>query len=301
MAGHRPLAMPSRLLEERMLWVPSGANAFNWSFSSVQTTRPAAAMGTAVTPGNNTKGSWVQILSAANVSRDVFGLLINVNSNNVSAAARNTILDIGVDPAGGTAYNVLVPDLLVSCAAPYNIGNGGVWYYFPIWIKAGSTVAARASVNNATVGTLRCNLTIFGSPRDRRLIKVGTRVEALGVTAASSSGTSVTNGTTSDGAWTSVGTLARSAWWWQLGLGISSGSMSALAYHADLAVGDASNKVIVIENALVTTTTSEQLNNMVTVTDVGKTTPAGTNVYARSQCSGTANTPFSMIGYALGG
>lgn len=284
-----------------MLWVPSGANAYNWSFSSVQTTRPAAAMGTSVTPGNNTKGTTVQVLSSANVSKDVFAILINVNSGATSAAARDILLDIMVDPAGGTSWSVLIPDLLVSCAAPYNIGNGGVWYYFPLWVKAGSSIGARASVNNATVGTLRCNLTVYGSPRDRRIIRVGTRVEAIGITSASSSGTAVTNGTTSEGAWTSLGTLSRSAWWWQLGVGVSNGTMSALAYHCDLSIGDATNKVVVIENALVTTTTSEQLNNMLTTTDVGKNAPSGLTVYARSQCSGTANTGFSMAGYALGG
>lgn len=283
------------------LWVPSGANAYNWSFSSIKTTRPATAMGTAVTPAQNSKGNYAQVLTGANVSRDVFGVLINVNSNAASAGARDTLIDVGVDPAGGTSYTVLIPDLLVSCAAPYNIGNGGVWYFFPIWIKAGSSVGVRASVNNATVGTLRTFITVLGSPRDRRLIKVGTRVEALGITAATSAGTAVTSGSTSEGAWTSLGSLAESAWFWQFGFGVNNGTMTALAYHADLGIGNASNKDLVIENALITMTTGEQLNNMPTTADCGKAAPAGTTAYGRIQCSGTPITGLSMAAYAVGG
>lgn len=283
------------------LWVPSGANAYNWSFSSVSATRPAAALGTTVTPAQNAKGSYVEVLSSANLSRDVYGLLINVNSNSASAAARDTIMDVGVDPAGGTSYSVLIANLLVSCAAPYNIGNGGVWYFFPIWVKSGSSVAVRSSVNNATVGTHRCFMVALGSPRDRRQIKVGTYVEAIGITAASSSGTAVTAGTTSEGAWTSLGTTARASWFWQFGFGVNDSTMSALAYHCDLGIGDASNKAIVIENALVTTTSSEQLNNMPTTADCVKPAPSGITVYGRAQCSGTADASLSMAGYALGG
>lgn len=284
-----------------MLWAPRGLNAYNWSAGSHTTTRPATAFGATVTPAQNAMGSWVQLMTGAAVARDVFAILINVNSNNVSAAARDTLVDIGVDPAGGSSYSVVIPYLLASCAAPYNIGNGGVWYYFPLWIRAGSSIAARASVNNATVGTCRVNCSVYGSPRDRRLIKVGTRVEAIGVSTGTSNGTSTTSGTTSDGAWASLGTVARDAWWWQAGMGVNDTTMSALAYHLDLAIGDASNKIVVIENSLITTTTGEQLNKMPNVADIGKYAPAGTNVYARLQCSGTADASLSTAAYALGG
>lgn len=284
-----------------MLQVPVGANAFQWSYSSIATTRPAAALGTTVTPGNNTKGSWVEVITAANMAQDGLGLLINANSNAVSAAARNTIMDVGVDPAGGTSYTVLVPDLLVSCAAPHNIGAGGVWYYFPIWIKAGSSVAVRSSVNNATVGTHRAFLQVFGKPRDRRRIRVGTRVEAIGITAASSAGTTVTSGTAAEGAWTSLGALSRSAWFWQCGYGVNDSTMSANVTHLDLAVGDASNKDIVIQDLVVTSTSTEQVNNAPYTVDCGKAAAAGTNVYGRMQCSGTPDSALSMAAYAVGG
>ena len=276
-------------------------NAFAWRASNVLNTRPAAALGATVTPGNNAKGSYAAVLTSGDMARDAFGLLININSNAVSAAGRDAIVDIGIDPAGGSSYTVKIPDLLGSCASPYNVGQGGCWYYFPLWIRAGSSVGARASVNNATVGTLRVTATAYGSPRNRKAIRVGTYVEAVGITAASSRGTTVTSGTTAEGAWTSLGTIARDSWWWQLGMGVNDTTMSALAYHADLAVGDASNKTNIIENALVTTTAAEQLGIAPQYVDCQKVAPAGSTVYGRLQCSGTADSALSLAGYALGG
>lgn len=285
-----------------MLWVTSGANAYNWSVSNIATTRPAAAMGTAVTPGaSNVKGSWVSLLTGAQVARDIFGLLININSVATSAQIKSALVDIGVDPSGGTSYTVLLPDLLACSAGPYNVGAGGVWYWFPIWVRAGSRIGARAQTSNATAGSSRVAITGFGSPRDRRLIRVGTRVESIGVTTASSSGTTVTSGTTSDGAWTSLGTLSRSAWFWQFGFDCANTAMSAAAYHCDIGIGDVTNKVVVIDNGLVNTTTSEQVNKMPSVTDVGKYAPAGTEVFGRMQCSTTPVTPLSLAAYAVGG
>lgn len=259
-------------------------------------------MGTAVTPGaSNAKGSWVSLLTGANVARDVFGLLININSIAVSGQIKSALMDIGVDPSGGTSYSVLIADLLCGSACPYNVGAGGVWYWFPVWVRAGSRIGARAQTSNATAGTSRVAITAYGSPRDRRLVRVGTRVETVGVTSASSSGTVVTSGTTSDGAWSSLGTLSRSAWFWQFGFDLANATMSAAAYHCDIGIGDVTNKVVVVENGLVATTTSEQVNNMPSVTDVGKYAPAGTEIYGRMQCSTTPVTPLSIAAYAVGG
>lgn len=286
------------------LWVPSGALDYSWRVDSVGTTRPAAALGATVTPAQNSKGSYAQVFSA--LARDVFFLAININSNNVAAAARDTIVDIGVDPAGGTSYTVLIPDLLGSCASSLGSLSAsagvGIWYQFPIWIKSGSTVGARASVNNATVGTLRVRGFAFGSPKRADLVKVGTKCTAYGITAASSAGTAVTSGTTSEGAWTSLGSIATPTWWWQLGVGVNDGTMSALSYFADLGVGDASNKFAVIENEAIMTSGSEALCKEGSVPGCMFETPSsGQTVYGRLQCSGTADASLSMAAYGVSG
>lgn len=285
-----------------MLWTPNGAGAYGWSFSSTGTTRPAAAWGTSITPGNNTYGSYTQVLSGANVAKDVFGILIHINSNATSTAARDTIVTIGVDPAGGTSYTDLIPNLLGSSAAgAISIAGGsGIHYFFPLWIKSGSTVAAKASVNNATVGTLRVRIQVFGLPRDRRNIVVGTKCLAYGITAGSSTGTSVTPGTTNEGSWTSLGTIASTdnPWWWQYGMGVNNGTITAVSYGSDLGIGDASNKVIVGEDRIWTGSTAETWSD----DGVGQgyyQAKAGDIVYGRSQASGTAITGLSMAAYGV--
>jgi len=284
-----------------MLWTPKGLVGYGWSFSSTGTTRPTAAWGTSVTPGNNTMGTYAQVLTAANVAKDVFGLGIQFNSNAVSAAARDTLVDIGVDAAGGSSYTVLIPTLSASSAAPA-IGafGSGLKYFFPIYIKAGSTVAVRASVNNATVGTLRCGLRIFGAPRDLRNVTVGTKVIAYGVTTATSTLTAVTPGTTSEGTWTSLGTVATgdTPWYWQYGVGVNQGTITATAYSGDLGIGDGSNKAIVGEDRVWQGTTTEQWY------DNGGSegyyqAAAGDTIYGRLQCSGTAITGLSMGAWGM--
>jgi hypothetical protein len=281
-----------------MLFAP--ASMYSWSFCSVGTTRPAAAMGATVTPGFNAKGAYAQVLSGANVARDVFGLQINFNSNAVSSAARDAIVDVGVDPSGGTSYSVLIPNLLASCASPLITGFG-LNYFFPIWIKAGSSVAVAASVNNSTVGTLRCWMRIFGSPRDRTITKVGTKCIAYGITESTSSGVAVTPGTTSEGTWTQLGTIGSNdnPWFWQFGVGVNNATITALNYSADLGIGNATNKFVVDEQRLFQGTTNEQwYDNGVSFAGAYKA-KAGDIIYGRMQCSGTPVTGISMAAYGV--
>lgn len=286
------------------LWVPVGFEEWQWQFSSVESTRPAAALGTSITPGNNTKGSYAQILSSANVAHDVWGLLINFNSNNVGAAARDTLVDIGVDEAGGTSYTVAIPDLLASCAGATATGGGGIYYYFPLAIKAGSSIAARASINNATVGTLRCHITLFGKPRYPGLTRRAAGVRAFGITAASSRGTTVTSGTTGEGtAALLASSIGSGNWWWQVGMGVNDTTMTNGGhYYADLLVGNGTvNQVVIRDQAFFVPSGNEALASAGTMIGCSYDAPSGLNVYGRLQCSGTADSALSLAGYAAYG
>jgi hypothetical protein len=260
-------------------------------------------MGATVTPGNNSKGSYAQVASA--IARDALFISVNINTNN-AAASRDTIIDIGIDPAGGTSYSVLIPDLLGTSAAGMGglatTSGVGIWYHFPLWIRAGSSIGARASVNNATVGTLRVRSIVMGSPKHPRSVRVGTKCTAHGITAASSSGTAVTSGTTSEGAWTSLGAIALPEWWWQLGMGCNDATMSAVNYFADLGIGDATNKFVVIENENIATSAAETLMKEGRMLGCEFEAPAsGNNVYGRLQCSATADASLSMAAYGVSG
>ena len=280
-----------------LVGAPSG---FNYITGNVLTTRPATAYGTVITPAQNAYGSYTEILSDTSVTRDCYGILININSNNATTAARNTIVTIGVDTSGGTSYVTLIPDLLGSCAAPLTITGalGGIWYYFPVFIKNGTALAAKASVNNATVGTLRVACWLFGDPTHPHLIRCGQGVEAIGITAASSSGTAVTSGTTNEGAWTSLGTTTRTCFAWQLGMGVNDGTMSAVSYNLDLAAdNNATAPKIIIQDAMAASNSTEQFS--LTQQDAYMDVASGATMYGRMQCSGTADASLSMAAYGV--
>lgn len=271
-----------------------GFRLSNFAFDS----RPTATPGTSVTPGINTKGSAAQLLSA--ISRDCYGIKINLNSGDFSGEARNQLVDIMIDPAGGTNYSVLIPDLF-GCGPSAGAVSAN-WFWFPIFIPAGSSVAARASVNAATARTLRVWATLVGDPSRPDAIDVGTFVRAFGVTAATSEGTAVTPGTTSDGAYVSLGTTAERLWWWQMSMGFNDATAEALNYMADLAIGDATNKQMVLPNQPFGTGTGETVRSIL-MTEGAFEAEIGSNVYARAQVdnTGLTNSNASVIAYGMGG
>lgn len=272
------------------------SNRFGTTISNYASTRPAAKLGTDCTPGNNTKGSYSQILTA--LSDATYYMRVCFSSVGASAVAKNALVDIGIDPAGGSSYSVLVPDLMASCAAAYGT-LGGVWYEFPIYIPAGATVATRGSVNSGTVGTITTAIQLFGRPSRPDLLRYGTGVVAFGVTAASSSGTAVTPGGASEGTYTQIGSATdRRLWWWQVGWGINDSTMTAALLHIDLAIGDATAKQTVIQDQLVITTSAELLTSFNPPSPIYDA-PVGANVYVRARHSGTADSSNSAIVYGV--
>ena len=285
-----------------MLYVPSTAD-FQAVLYGPAAVRPASAIGTTVTPGNNTKGSYAQLISGASLTNDVYGILLNFNNNFLATASRSTICDIGYDPAGGTSYTILIADLLASCAGTLcadREANGGINYYFPLFIKSGTSIGCAASVNNATVGTLRCQATFYCKPKHPESVKVGSYVESLGVTAASSSGTAVTAGGASEGSWTSLGTTTKPAWWFQAGHSTDVLIASNLGYYIDLSAGAAGGEKLLEENTLVRVNNTDDSMGKVLSIPLGGEVPSGTEIWGRAQCSGTGETA-SMMAYALGG
>lgn len=263
-------------------------------------TQPAAAWGTSITPAENAYGSYASVLAGASLTSDAYGILININSNSVSTAARDTLLTIGLDSAGGSSFTDFITDLLCSGASAYVSGVGsGIWYYFPIFIKNGTSVGAKASVNNATVGTLRCAVTLFCQPSRPEMIRTGSFVTTFGSTAASSSGTAVTPGTAAEGSWTQIGSaLTRPHWYWQVGMGINDGSTSNAVTHIDVGLGSAGSKKTIIADAPFRVTGGEDMvSNLGMYYADGAT---GDIVYARAQTS-SADSNYSVAVYAVGG
>lgn len=283
-----------------MLFVPSGPD-FQWYYSNTLATQPTAAYGTAITPGTTagTYGAWAQVATAANMAQDTYGVYICFNSGSTSAATRNILCEMGVDNAGGTSYQSVIPYLTAGNAIPYTNPPGGIFYYFPLYIKSGSSVAFRAMSNSAT--TFRVSVYFYGQPRRPDGLRVGSYVDAFGFDTTNRVGTTISSGTAGEGAWTQLGTATtRSYWWWQTGLAINSTAINTATFHTDLSAGNATNKKLLNENQIWFATNAEQVGCIPSFQNAYNNVASGQLIYGRAQTTSTSATT-SMIAYGLGG
>lgn len=272
----------------------------------INDTAPSQNPGTLITPGQNTFPTYAEILAGASVLDDCYEVLVNINSNSVSTANRDTLVNIGVDPAGGTSWTTLIPNLLASCAGSWaQSGNGGfgVTYRFPLFVKAGSSIAAQASINNATVGNLRVLIGLSAKPSRPDMMRYGTYIEAIGAVTASSRGTLVTAGLNgSDGTYTSLGTTSKHLWGWQVGFGTDDATMSNNAIYADLAVGNGTNFNTMLYRQAIMATSAEGLMKPPIFFGGGREVAAVSTIYGRlANGSASNDTNVSMIAYGVGG
>lgn len=274
-----------------MLHVPIGSNTFGLTQPST-TARPAAAQGALLPSAVGSKGSWSQLL--ASTTDDTYGMLVCINSNTTATTSRNSVVDIGIGAASSEV--VLVPDLLAGNAAAYTAG--GIWYYFPLFIKAGTRISARAQSTETTDFNVFCQF--LQRPANPSQVRKASFVEAIGATAPD--GVSVTGGSTSKGAWTQIGTTASRLWWWQFGIQVSNADTAHIlgVQHVDIAVGNATDKDIIISNAQFVTSTNESSSNPSLRAGVEFPVAAGSNIYARIQSSGTPD-PYELVVYGAGG
>jgi hypothetical protein len=276
-------------------------NSFLWHFSNFTT--PSSTPGTSVTPGaSNAEGSWVQIASSANIAYDVFLLYLAVGGGNTSSAAKNHLLDIGVDPAGGTSYAPLISNIV--CGQSQAVTTGWDEFIFPICIKAGSSVAVRVQGSNATAGTVRVVGDFFGRPTNPELVPVGQWAETIG-TITNSNGTSITPGNAAEGSWVSLGTTTKDLWHWQIGAQVDNGTIAAQYATIDLAYGDATNKEIILEDVAIgfygTAEIKARTLNGRALCRAQRYVPAGSTIYARARCSTSPATGYNVTAIGIGG
>lgn len=284
-----------------MLWTPK--NAFTQYQNNANL--PITSAGTVVVPGaNDAKGSWVDLL-AGTVTSDSYGIFIHLQGNSSSAAARPTLLDIGQDPAGGTAYTVLIPNLNASSVAAFSATGffiRGFKYFFPLFIKAGTRLAARAQVGNASAGDLNCIIRLYQRPTEPHLCAFGTYVDAIGIDLANSRGTAITPAVQpTEGTWTAIGTLPRDAWWFQQSFSIDNAVMTSQDYYADLGIGDGTSMRVLIENQVFQAESAETMTcTLASGPECVCPSPSGTSVRMRVCGNGTADSGTTGMVYALG-
>ena len=278
-------------------------NEWGLVISSVGGTRPAAAFGVSVVPlTNSTLGPYSTLLAGASVTEDVYAIEINVNNVGQTTVARDCLATLALDPAGGTTFTDIT-DLLCGSASQYGglagggIGNGAN-FWFPLWIKAGTTIGMRGSVSTVDVTAFQAFVRLYCKPSRPELVWCGQKIEQLGVTVASSNGTAVTAGTTSEGAWTSIGTTTRDHRFYEYGFGMGDAASSSNGYNVDVSVGDASNKKTIILDAYVGTSTTEMASKHKAPT--WATSKSGDIVYARTQVGPSAADTHTIAVYGMG-
>lgn len=265
---------------------------------------PASAIGTSLTTSGtaNTEGSWTQVASSSDISAEVYWVNLRLSHSYGTGTNRQVLVDVGVDPAGGTSYTEVVANLIGGNSADFSTPGAGHHYYFPLRIRAGSSVAVRAQASAASVA-VRASLVFIGSPSRPEMAPAASFSETIG-TVTNSSGTSFTPGTSAEGSWVSLGTTAKDTWWHQLGVQVDNATQNAIGYYAELAYGDATNKVQILRMSYCTRT-SESMGHMHAANLWQATAycrvPAGSTLYVRGRSNGAPDTGHNALAYCFGG
>lgn len=280
------------------LWTPR--NTYQYRISNMVNQRPVAAWGTSIPSASagNTYGSWTEIIANTVIVHDLHRVSIMICNTASAGVSVPSVIDIGIDPTGGTSYEVLIPKL--SSHGASTLTEGGILYNFPLLVPAGASVAARLMMLNTSAQTARVWFQGWGRPSHPELSLYGTVVHAMG-NDGNTLGTAVTAGTTSDGTYTLIKETTNTDYFWtQFGFNLSTADTgwASLVYHCDVAHGNSTVQKADLITGTVATTTSEQQTTSSPYfcwTNI----PAGSNVYARLQVSGTADTGTAVTVYGV--
>lgn len=280
----------------------AGLSSFLWTYDNYGA-NPSVTTGTSVTPGaTNAEGTYTQIASGANIANDVYWVSLRVTDGGTSVNAKNHLLDVGVDNAGGTSYTTVINNMVCGTTAAINASGGGAQFLFPLYIKAGSSVAVRVQGSNGTAGTVRVTAKFWGYPSNPELALMSQYNETIG-TITNSDGPTFTLGNAADGTWVSLGTTSQPLWWWQLGVQVDDSTMTALQFYADLAYGDATNKVI-IQRSMYASTGVETLGACIAANlnflECYAPVPTGANIYVRGRASTTPDSNYNAVAIGFG-
>jgi hypothetical protein len=167
---------------------------------------PTSNVGDTVTAGaSNADGTAVTLLTA--LTHDIEYIRVVARGFTTAAADTSTLADILFDPAGGTSWEVLIPQLLVgaSLASTTQVPIP-VYFDFPIWVPAGSSIGAQA--RNARPSTTAGGIMVhaYGGNKNPGSWWCGKHVTPIGINAAASKGQNHTPGNSNAySAWADLG------------------------------------------------------------------------------------------------
>jgi hypothetical protein len=203
----------------------------------------------------------------------------------------------------GSSWSVAIANIASNSASFGTDGTFGYWYYFPLFLKAGTAIGTAHQNSAASTPAMRVAIRIYGKPSRPDLLKVGTRVQTLGAVLGSTSGNlPVTPGTGVMGSYTSsIGTTSFDAWWWQLGILSSDTSMSTNGYLFDVAV-NTTNKILCMEHVpyIVGGTAERASKAAFGMSMPYKFVSSGQDVFVRGAAATAPDSTMTSLVYALG-
>lgn len=214
-------------------------NNYANNYSAAPAAPTVSDFGTPLNPGTSNADSAVVTAMSA-LAFDAHYLTLSMNGFFLSTAAAYTLLDVMIDPAGGTSWANFIDDLVCGFTAADTASYMATqWYHFPIFIKAGTSIGIRARCSHSvsiTTGSVAMN--VFGNPSRPIMWWCGQKVESLGINAATSKGTDVVPGSGgSFGSWATMGTSTGRYGAVQYGLNGTDSSSLALGYQFQIGYG----------------------------------------------------------------
>lgn len=203
--------------------------------SNITGTPGTAGPGTNFTAGaSNADGTAVELI--ADLTHDVHFVVIEFGGLSTNTANGSSLADLLIDRAGGTSWSDFISDMIAGFTPVFTSSSSSSKYFFPVWIPAGSSLAVQArTAHTADFVNSRCAIWCYGEPRRPDTWWCGQKVESLGITAASSSGTNVTPGASgAAGTFTTIGTSTGRYEALQFGLNGSDAAELAAGYHWEM-------------------------------------------------------------------
>lgn len=266
-----------------------GSPSWAYCTDNLTATPDAALPGTTVPSGSgNADGTTTQILAA--LAHDVCYLVIGIGGMGATTTGEDNscLLDVLIDPAGGTAWASFIDDLICGYHSTQIAGRDSlnVWYHFPVWIKDGTAIAVRCRKNGATSNNGQVVMYAFGGPKNPSMWWCGRKVESLGINASTSKGTAVTPGASGSYSWTNIGTSTRRYGAIQVGIGGSDSSMQAKGFKWQIGVNSA--RLGGTPTIYTSDSTSEICQRAGMCMPIFKHVKAGTTLQVGGACSTTA-------------
>jgi hypothetical protein len=142
----------------------------------------------------NTKGNYAELIAstagAATMAK------VTINSTNQTGIQVNLLVDIATGAAA--SETVIIPNIVAGSHAEFAaLGSHGPEFWFPVDIPAGTRVSARCQ-DSVGADTANVHVALYGGGL------AGGGIDTMGVTTATSLGTTVTGGNNAYGTWTEI-------------------------------------------------------------------------------------------------